>query len=121
MVVIQGLSEKEAHMIETTEAAGPRELPRSETWDQLTDEDRVFHLREPMDVRVSYEEGLWKARSDELTIASFGETPDEAMESFAADFGDCWDCIAMEHDSKLGNDALDLKRRLLGIVASVAS
>lgn len=84
-------------------------------------EDRVFHLRNPVEMTVAFDDGMWTITCESLGLSGYGYSYDEAVQSFEADFGDCWDCIAMEDDEQLAADALDLKRKLLEAVETVES
>ncbi len=108
-------------MSTATESFPSGDAKRFQRWETIHHEDRVFRLRRPIDVEVSFDDGLWKLRCDALGISGYGEDYEEALESFESDFGDCWDCIAMEDDEKLGADALALKKRLLDAVDALES
>ncbi len=108
-------------MSTATEISQSRDVKRIQRWERIHHEHRVFHLRKPIDLEVRFDDGLWKVRCDALGISGYAEDYQDALESFASDFGDCWDCIPMEDDDQLGADALALKKRLLDIVDTVES
>jgi hypothetical protein len=77
---------------------------------------RRFSFRKPISVQETYEHGIWTHRFDPLGILAYGDTREEAMEAFCAEFACCWDQIACECDDNLTADAQDLKRKLLDLV-----
>jgi hypothetical protein len=90
---------------------------------QITQEieigDRTFQLRNPVQVRVSFDEGLWVNENETLGITAFGESRASALRSFCEDFGVLWDTIAQEADNNLTSDARTLKSAFNGIVEGV--
>lgn len=54
-----------------------------------------------------------------LGISAFGETESESLHAFAMELSSAWHWIAQQEDEMLGPDALELKRRLTRLVASV--
>jgi hypothetical protein len=81
---------------------------------------RRFLLREPIEVRVNYEGGVWTHEAPALAILAYAENRVDSLNSFCMDFADRWDCIACEDDERLTGDARQVKRKLQRIVQSVS-
>ena len=77
---------------------------------------RRFRLTKPLCIQESYEQGVWSRRFDSLAILAYGQSREEAMETFCEEFACCWDQIACEQDDNLTADAQDMKRELLDLV-----
>lgn len=82
---------------------------------------RLFRLRQPVDVTVSVEDGLWINETKALSIVAVGDTKDEALRSFRDDFSILWDQIASAPDDSLTGDAIGVKRVLSDMVESVVT
>ena len=82
--------------------------------------NRRFLLREPIEVRVNYEGGVWTHEAPALAIHAFAENRIDSLNSFCMDFADRWDHIAREDDQNLTGDARQVKRKLQRIVHSVS-
>jgi len=80
---------------------------------------RAFHLRHPIDIDVRREGDVWVHEYAPLGISAYGGTETDSLRAFTEEFSSCWHWIAQERDSKLGADALRLKRKLLELVSEV--
>jgi hypothetical protein len=79
-----------------------------------------FQLRHPLDVTVSWEDNnAWSCEAKDLSILSFGDTRDSALESFAEDFHALWDVIGQSPDELLDPSAVRVKQLLRNLVDSV--
>jgi hypothetical protein len=81
--------------------------------------DKSFTFREPIQVKLSFENGMWFAQSKELSILAFGHDQSVAIQSFNEDFGVLWEEIAGAPDENLTADALLVKRKLIALVESI--
>ena len=59
-------------------------------------------------------DGLVVYEVDRLGMMAYGTTEAEAKEALRAEFEALWEVIALADDSELTQDALELKRKLLG-------
>ncbi len=82
--------------------------------------NRRFLLREPIEVRVNYEGGVWTHEAPALAIHAFAENRIDSLNSFCMDFADRWDHVAREDDQNLTGEARQVKRKLQRIVHSVS-
>jgi len=80
---------------------------------------QAFHLRHPIDIGVRHAGDVWVHEYAPLGICAYGSSATDSLRAFAEEFSSCWHWIAQERDSKLGADALRLKRKLLDLVAEV--
>jgi len=79
-----------------------------------------FLLREPIEVRVNYEGGVWTHEAPALAIHAFAENRIDSLNSFCMDFADRWGHVAREDDQNLTGEARQVKRKLQRIVHSVS-
>lgn len=86
---------------------------------KLKCKDRCFYFRKPIEIKISFANGLWTHESKALSATGYGLTCAESYEGYKEDFTACWDHIATEHDEKLTKDAQELKQKLRDIVESV--
>ena len=98
-------------------ALGMEPLP----WTRVTYGERDFHLRQPLMVKVHFDEEGWTYKSEDLGIFGYGRTRKDAAASFQEDFAACWDNIALAPDEALSGEALELKRKMLAAVKSCGS
>ena len=87
-------------------------------WTKVYYDNHQFDLKEPITITVNFLDGLWIHECEYLSIIGYGKTRSESLDSFRMEFDSCWFTIAQEDDNKLSYDALDLKKKLLGIVKS---
>lgn len=71
---------------------------------------QVFRLREPVDVHVWIEDGLWINQSNDLSILAAGLSKGVALRSFCEDFAVLWERIASAPDNHLTPDAIKVKQ-----------
>jgi hypothetical protein len=86
---------------------------------QVAAGDLVFHLREPIDLKVTTERGYTLVAFPPIGIRGYGKSEAEAVESFVDQFRSAWFTIARELDSRLSPEARLLKRAMLHLVRSV--
>lgn len=72
----------------------------------------IFQLNEKLDCWVSFEENAYIIRNEILDITAWGDTRDEAEESFNFSFYSLYQNFAIEENSKLTSDAINLKDKL---------
>ena len=78
-----------------------------------------FLLREPVEVDVSWENGLWIYGAPPLGIEAFGTSMRRAEASFFEDFAVLYREIAQEADERLTPEAIAVKRAFLSAVIEV--
>lgn len=78
-----------------------------------------FCLTEPIALDVRSEAGHVLASFAPLEIEGYGDTDDEAMESFSDQFGSTWHSVAPAPDADLTDDAREIKDRMLKLVQRV--
>jgi hypothetical protein len=81
--------------------------------------DLVFHLHSSIDLTARREGRHWLVGYDPIGIEGYGDSRQEALESFAEQFYGAWKWIAEAPDTSLTKDGAELKRKLLGLVAEV--
>ncbi len=81
--------------------------------------DTLFQLREPIDLDVRQEREHWLVGYESIGVEGYGDTLDEALESFADQFRGTWFAIVKEDDSRLTRDAQALKRAMLKLISAV--
>jgi hypothetical protein len=72
----------------------------------------IYRLSDPIQVEVSFENGLWVYEAKAFSILAFGSTEAEALCSFYEDFAVLWEEIGQSSDENLTADALSVKRAL---------
>lgn len=87
--------------------------------DELQFGNLRFVLREPIEVRVDFREGLWLHEAPEFSIIGYGPTRQASLNSFCMDFAALWEHIAQEQDANLTEGAQALKKKFHETVASV--
>src|SRR5688572_347048 len=95
-------------------------VPRSLALDSVSSGSRTFTFRNPLEVEVACDEGVWALTHHESGLNSYGETLEEALGSFANDVAYAWDAYVARADSDLGKLALRTKRVLSVLVQEVS-
>jgi len=98
---------------------GRRSVPARLLISRFVSNGREFNLREPVEYRVYCQGGVWVYECPDLCLTSYGTDRAEARRNFNEEFAAVWDNIALADDSALTQDAIELKRKLIGLVASV--
>jgi len=88
-------------------------------WRKVIHGNRRFVLRQQIQIRVNYDDGLWVHEYEPLGIISYASSRSESLEAFREDFAACWDLIAQEDDENLTTDAKEFKEKLLSLVDKV--
>ena len=91
----------------------------TESVKEIISDERLFRLREPINLKVRHSGPYCLIAYSELGIEGYGRNEDEALRSFADVFSATWDAYAEEEDSKLTQDARVLKQKLIDLVAGV--
>lgn len=86
---------------------------------QIIRPKRVFHLREPIDVKVRREGRLWFVAYEPLGIDAWGNDELDALDSFADEFEMIWNFYGKSKDSELSPGARRLKEKIHSMVARV--
>src|SRR5271157_2378594 len=73
----------------------------------------TFHLKQPIDLEVRSDHGHSIVAYPALEIEGYGDNDQEALESFADQFGSTWHAVALASDLELTRDARQLKKRML--------
>lgn len=94
-------------------------VPKELVFDNIDSENRYYDLTEPINCTVNYEEENFILRSDKLDITVWGDSLAEANEAFAFAFESNYECYALEDDSKLSIEAIEIKQMMLNLVKSV--
>jgi len=79
----------------------------------------IYRLRHPIQVEVSFENGLWVNEAKGFSILAFGPTRAEALCSFCEDFAVLWEEIGQSSDENLTADALSVKRTLRETIEAI--
>ncbi len=79
----------------------------------------VYLLSRKLSCDVSYEEGMYLIRNEELDITVWGESREEAEEAFAFSFSALYKNFAQEEDTRLSPSALELKGSMNQLVKTV--
>ena len=79
----------------------------------------AFCLQQAITLKTSREGGFWVHSYKPLGIDAYGRTKLDALAAFAMELSSAWHWIAKQPDDKLAADALELKRKLTSLVASV--
>lgn len=90
--------------------------PRSEKLPEVSIHGRTFSFREPLEVAVSLEHGIWNYSAENLSLLAYGDSPEEARQSFFEDFEMMWDSIGQSPDEVLTYGAQRVKQELLKLV-----
>ena len=90
-------------------------------FDSISVDGREFKLRNELRVPVTREDGLVVLETKAIPIVAYGDTLDDAVDSFQEQFGVVWDRIATEDDANLTLDAQAVKHEQLQLVDSVAN
>lgn len=75
--------------------------------------DRVFSFAEPLQCEMRCEDGLWIIECESIHARAYDTTREGALVALCGEFAMLWDEYALEDDSRLAPDALEIKRRLL--------
>lgn len=79
----------------------------------------AFCLRRAITLKTSREGGRWIHSYKPLGITAYGRTKLDALSAFTMELSSAWHWIAEQPDETLAPDALELKRKLISLVASV--
>lgn len=79
----------------------------------------IFRLKNPVNVSVSREQGMWLYESASLGIVAYGESQADAQRSFSEDFAALYGHLAEDADENLTPDAIAIKRELHRVVEKV--
>jgi len=79
----------------------------------------AFCLRRAITLKTTRESGRWIHSYNPLGITAYGRTKLDALSAFAMEVSSAWHWIAEQPDETLAPDALELKRKLISLVASV--
>ncbi len=82
----------------------------------IVTEDSEIHLREPIDVGVSYEEDMWHLEYEPLSIYAAGDSFNDAIDNFNSDFVFLYKRYALGNPDKFGKTAKKLRKLLLEYV-----
>jgi hypothetical protein len=88
-------------------------------WNKVIHGNRCFYLRNKIQIRVDFRDGLWIHEYEPLEILSYAASRAESLNAFRMDFAACWDLVAQEDDMNLTTDAQKLKRKLLSLIEKV--
>lgn len=81
--------------------------------------ERTFYFSDKLECKISYEEGLWEIKSEDLNILVYGENFDRAWKSFREDIAFLWDEYALAEDKGLSEKARELKNKVRAIIENV--
>lgn len=87
--------------------------------DMIVGYERRFLLREPLIGEVSHDQGWFIIENADLSLLAYGETRTEALGEFERDFEVLWQEYVDVPEAELTRDALELRKRLYGMVTEV--
>jgi hypothetical protein len=96
-------------------------VPRSLALDGVSTAERSFTFRQPVELEVGCEDGVWSLIHTGSGLNSYGESLEEALERFAADVVYAWDTYVLRDDDELGKAAVQTKLALLDLVAETTA
>ncbi len=85
-------------------------------WRRVVYGNRLFRLRQPIEIQVDFREGLWIHEFEPLNLLAFAHTRSESLGAFRLQFVVSWDQLAQEDDSLLTRDAQAAKGRFRDLV-----
>lgn len=94
-------------------------LPVFQISNSIVANGRIYRLREPVNINVSHEHGMWVYEAPTLSILAYGESKASAERSFNEDFCALYHHIAEEQDDRLSPQAIITKREFLRVVEDV--
>ena len=120
-VPLKGVEGRRKGLGRRTNAVSPVTLAENvtESVKEIISDERLFRLREPINLKVRQSGPYCLITYPELGIEGYGRDEDEALRSFADVFSATWAAYAEEEDSKLTQDARVLKQKLIDLVAGV--
>ena len=93
-----------------------RLLPRVLRVDAICALDRVMCLRETVEARLYWDDGLWTCELPDLRVMGCGESQELAIAAFMEDFFVAYDGLVHQDDSSLAEDAKRVKIALKQLV-----
>ncbi len=119
LVEVEGLAtldeRGDVHQIETIlDARSLHIAPLS--WQRVAHQNRVFHLKQPVLIRVDFQDGVWVHALESLGILSYATTRSESLRRFREEFAATWDAVANEPDVNLTDDGRHLRDSALSLV-----
>jgi hypothetical protein len=85
-------------------------------WGRVAYENKEFLFKEPIQIQVDFQDGIWIHQNETFGILGYGKSRAESLDAFRMEFVACWETIASEDDSKLTDDAKELKKKLKNLV-----
>lgn len=82
--------------------------------------ENIFLLNTPLTLRRDVMDGVSIVECQFLSMISYAEGDQDALESFFNDFETQWRFIAQAADEQLTADARELKRLMLGMISGVS-
>jgi len=78
-----------------------------------------FQLNQEISLLLSFTEGCWEGRCEELDIFVSSADSEECIRDFQEEFYVLWEEYANEDDENLTADAMELKYKILGLIKGV--
>ncbi len=88
-----------------------------EKLDSVTSSGRVFHFTTPIEVDVACEADSWTYNHAATGLNGYGNSREQALESFAGDVAHSWNSYVLVPDGDLAHGALRLKRQLRELIS----
>ena len=85
----------------------------------LVYKDREYIFQHEIVCTIIKEDGYVVVQYSPLDIETYAETREDAIEDFKEEFALIWDSYGIEDDSNLTRDAIELKKKLRGLVKGV--
>ncbi len=93
------------------------EIPQQITLNSISYKNTNLNLKKQLFINSYYESDMYFIENKNLNIISYGNTFEDALNSFQEDFLYLWNEIVFSKE-KLSLDAIELKQKLLSIVAT---
>lgn len=82
---------------------------------EFTAGDQTVRLTRPVPLRIAFEEGMWFAENESLSLFGHGQSVDEAVADFVHDLGYLWARYRALTDEELSENANNLKKLLVSL------
>lgn len=86
---------------------------------RIITEEMELKLFKDMIVNVNYEDDMWFLGYPELNIVSYGDTYDEALDDFQADFAELYQNFVFEDEKNMSKNSLKFKEYFKKLVGRI--
>jgi len=86
------------------------------TLERIDADGKILRFVQPITANVTYQEGVYFCQNEDLDIVSMSAKLEDCVKNFEDEILFVWNEYGKEDDSKLTNDAKELKRKILQYV-----